>query len=80
MKKDIEESKFSLSPEEQKNLNTHVSELEEAVRQDNYTAMAEKIKVIEQVIRDIEQNSTQKAENVTEKGDDVIDAEFSSEE
>ena len=49
------------------------------MRQDNYTAMAEKIKVIEQVIRDIEQNSTQKAENVTEKGDDVIDAEFSSE-
>ena len=80
VKKDLEESKFSLSPEEQKNLNTHVSELEEAVRQDNYTAMAEKIKVIEQVIRDIEQNSTQKAENVTEKGDDVIDAEFSSEE
>merc|ERR1711939_1247712 len=79
VKKDLEESKFSLSPEEQKNLNTHVSELEEAVRQDNYTAMAEKIKVIEQVIRDIEQNSTQKAENVTEKGDDVIDAEFSSE-
>ena len=40
-----------------------------------------KIKVIEQAIRDIEQNSTQKAENVTEKGDDdVIDAEFSSEE
>merc|ERR1739848_721832 len=57
VKKDLEESKFSLSPEEQKNLNTHVSELEEAVRQDNYTAMAEKIKVIEQVIRDIEQNS-----------------------
>jgi len=81
VKKDLEESKYSLSPEEQKNLNTHVSELEEAVRQDNYTAMAEKIKVIEQAIRDIEQNSTQKAENVTEKGDDdVIDAEFSSEE
>jgi molecular chaperone DnaK len=80
VKKDLEESKYSLSSEEQKNLNTHVSELEEAVRQDNYTAMAEKIKVIEQVIRDIEQNSTQKAENVTEKGDDVIDAEFSSEE
>jgi len=80
VKKDLEESKYSLSSEEQKNLNTHVSELEEAVRQDNYTAMGEKMKVIEQVIRDIEQNSTQKAENVTEKGDDVIDAEFSSEE
>ena len=80
VKKDLEESKYSLSSEEQKNLNTHVSELEEAVRQDNYTAMGEKMKVIEQVIRDIEQNNTQKAENVTEKEDDVIDAEFSSEE
>merc|ERR1711968_14322 len=47
VKKDLEESKYSLSSEEQKNLNTHVSELEEAVRQDNYTAMGEKMKVIE---------------------------------
>jgi molecular chaperone DnaK len=78
-KKQLEQLESTISAEEKQKIESMISDLEEATKTEDYTAMNEKMESLKKAVMEVGEKAYKEAGNNTNAGDDVIETDFSSE-
>jgi molecular chaperone DnaK len=78
-KKQLEQLEATCTPEEKQSIEKLISELEEAVKNDNYASMKELSESLKKAVMDVGEKAYSAAGNAEEGKDDVIETDFSAE-
>ena len=78
-KKQLEQLEATCTPEEKQNIETLVSELEEAVKTDNFNSMKDLSESLKKTVMEVGEKAYSAAGNAEQANDDVIETDFSAE-
>ena len=78
-KKQLEQLEATCTPEEKQKIETLVSELEEAVKTDNFNSMKELSESLKKAVMEVGEKAYSAAGNAEQGNDDVIETDFSAE-
>ena len=78
-KKQLEQLESTISAEEKQKIESMISDLEEATKTEDYTAMNEKMESLKKAVMEVGEKAYKEAGNNTNAGDDVIETDFSYE-
>ena len=78
-KKQLEQLEATCTPEEKQKIETLVSELEEAVKTDNFNSMKDLSESLKKTVMEVGEKAYSAAGNAEQANDDVIETDFSAE-
>lgn len=78
-KKQLEQLEATCTPEEKQKIETLVSELEEAVKNDNFNSMKDLSESLKKTVMEVGEKAYSAAGNAEQANDDVIETDFSAE-
>jgi molecular chaperone DnaK len=78
-KKQLEQLEATCTPEEKQKIETLVSELEEAVKTDNFNSMKDLSESLKKTVMEVGEKAYSAAGNAEQSNDDVIETDFSAE-
>ena len=78
-KKQLEQLEATCTPEEKQKIETLVSELEEAVKTDNFNSMKDLSESLKKTVMEVGEKAYSAAGNAGQANDDVIETDFSAE-
>jgi molecular chaperone DnaK len=78
-KKQLEQLEATCTPEEKQKIENLVSELEEAVKTDNFNSMKELSESLKKAVMEVGEKAYSSAGNAEQGNDDVIETDFSAE-
>ncbi len=78
-KKQLEQLEATCTPEEKQKIETLVSELEEAVKADNFNSMKDLSESLKKTVMEVGEKAYSAAGNAEQANDDVIETDFSAE-
>jgi len=78
-KKQMEQLEATCTPEEKQKIENLISELEEAIKNDNYSSMKELTESLKKTVMEVGEKAYSAAGNADSNNDDVIETDFSAE-
>ena len=78
-KKQLEQLEATCTPEEKQKIETLVSELEEAIKTDNFNSMKDLSESLKKTVMEVGEKAYSAAGNAEQANDDVIETDFSAE-
>jgi len=78
-KKQLEQLEATISPEEKQKIESLVSELEEATKNDNYNSMKDLTENLKKAVMEVGEKAYSAAGSENPENDDVIETDFSAE-